>query len=377
MKLLIAGSYRGGYRTVIDGLATVLTQQGIDINVLGTHYDGSQLDVPYDWMVSNWEYMLVQRNAIQRHMVHEQVLLVGDIPNLLPVLKNLEWKPACLFPVESDPLHQAWVTGLAECQCFTFTRFGEEQCRLADLSVVRIGIGLDPFWSPDTRELAREILGLPVDQPIILTVSDNQFRKGLPIGLKAISELPFGCIYVVVTTPGEWDLMELAERYRIQGEVIILDSRTIGHRILREYYRAADLLLSTSMAEGIGFPLYEAQACGTPVVAVRSTSVSEAVRYGELVEPSQTIVSTFGNTRHYLADSREIAKAIVRTIGQKTIRPLSVKFDSWEVPAQRLWEALQNDRHRYAGEGQYSDDHRGNTVTEEEHVREVPSYSHV
>src|SRR3990167_2729199 len=220
MKIVLAGSYRGGYRTIIDGLATEMSRRGIDANVLGVHYRGNQLDVPYDLLPSYWEYMPVQLKAIHKHDPHDIELLIGDIPILLSVLKMFDWSPDCLFPIEGSPLHQSWANGMSKCRCFTFSKFGYDECKLSGLDAKYIGIGTSNFWSPASVEIARDVLSLPEGMPVFLTVADNHDRKALWLSLKAISLLQRKFIYVIITNAsGGVDLHELAVRWGVANKV--------------------------------------------------------------------------------------------------------------------------------------------------------------
>ena len=54
----------------------------------------------------------------------------------------------------------------------------------------------------------------------------------------------------------------------------------IDAETLAAYYTASDVLLATSMGEGFGIPVVEAQACGTPVIVTRFSAQPELVGAG-------------------------------------------------------------------------------------------------
>jgi glycosyltransferase involved in cell wall biosynthesis len=49
---------------------------------------------------------------------------------------------------------------------------------------------------------------------------------------------------------------------------------------LASFYRSADVLLATSMGEGFGIPVVEAQGCGTPVIVSDFSAQPELVGAG-------------------------------------------------------------------------------------------------
>lgn len=60
-----------------------------------------------------------------------------------------------------------------------------------------------------------------------------------------------------------------------QARENIVFTGKVAHEDLPAFYKAADLLVYPSFAEGFGLPIVEAMACGTPVVTSTTTSMPE------------------------------------------------------------------------------------------------------
>jgi len=85
----------------------------------------------------------------------------------------------------------------------------------------------------------------------------------------------------------------------------------------------ADGLLYPSLYEGFGFPVVEAQRCGTPVLCADSSSLPEVAGAGALLVDA--------------TDTKALAAAIERLAGDKVLRSRLV--DAGQVNAQRFtWE---------------------------------------
>ncbi len=153
------------------------------------------------------------------------------------------------------------------------------------IGVVPCGVNLGLFHPMDKSE-ARQRLGFPQDQAIVLYVGRFAPLKGIRRLLEAVT-----CIerckrprLVIVggdgeQTPESGRLLDLARERGIQDRV------TFAGRIEQEnlplHYNAADLLVVPSYYESFGLVALESLACGTPVVATPVGAMKSLLREGE------------------------------------------------------------------------------------------------
>jgi glycosyltransferase involved in cell wall biosynthesis len=122
---------------------------------------------------------------------------------------------------------------------------------------------------PEARSTLRARLGLPPDEPVALFVGRLERRKGLDLLLEAWAELrrrrgyPLGAPRLLIAGPGnlrpwlsEASTRDLGDRIAFLGE----------RQDVADLYRAADLFVFPSRAEGCPNALLEAMASALPVV---------------------------------------------------------------------------------------------------------------
>jgi len=126
---------------------------------------------------------------------------------------------------------------------------------------------------------AREQLGLPRDDLIILMVSALEPGKRVEIGIEAVSQIPGA--HLVVAGDG-----------RLRQSIDALAASLMPGRFTRislptermpSLYRSADVFLHLSKEESFGNVFIEAMACGVPVVAHDSDRVRWIVGDGEFL----------------------------------------------------------------------------------------------
>lgn len=127
----------------------------------------------------------------------------------------------------------------------------------------------------------RQDLGLPKNGSIIFFSSRIAPEKDVDALLRATAVLvnEGRNVWLVNLSGGYMELRSEAEGYKIQDRVIArppVDPR--GELVA--YYQAADLCVQASRAEGLGFSVLEALACGIPVVAADVGGLRETTLEG-------------------------------------------------------------------------------------------------
>ena len=110
---------------------------------------------------------------------------------------------------------------------------------------------------------------------------------------KAGKESDF-CLVLVGEGPEEKHLRKLAARLDLEGEIYF--AGRVPNEEVKNYCRASDLFLFSSLSETQGIVLLEAMAVGTPVLAVRATGVSDIVVNGMSGFMTDVSETAFGET---------------------------------------------------------------------------------
>lgn len=182
------------------------------------------------------------------------------------------------------------------------------------ITTVPCGVDLRVFH-PESRIEARQRLGLPQDKRIILQVGPLVPGKGIDNVLRAVSILAryseFNDLMVLVAggpaeEPDRRACAELDRLMRLSEELEIRD-RTIftGQKkpeVLRYYYSAGDMFVSTPWYEPYGMTALEAMACGTPVIGADVGGIRYSVERGNtgLLVPPETPEALAGAIRFLL-----------------------------------------------------------------------------
>lgn len=174
----------------------------------------------------------------------------------------------------------------------------------ADPTRIRvITCGFDPmeFWAIN-KVRARLTLGLPPDEPLILQLGRMVPRKGIDNVIYGFAELvkqqvtPVRLLIVggEADSPDPQQTPEIGRLQAIAAELGVASQVTFvgrkGRDVLKYYYSAADVFVTTPWYEPFGITPIEAMACGTPVIGADVGGIKFTVKDGEtgyLVPPNQ------------------------------------------------------------------------------------------
>jgi glycosyltransferase involved in cell wall biosynthesis len=172
----------------------------------------------------------------------------------------------------------------------------------AQVTVIPLGLAAHFRVLPyaDLR-ITAERFDLP-DGPKAIHVGDCFERKNIEALLIAIHHLKIHLVKVGGTFSE--DQQKLIQDFGLESQITHLHG--VESEDLVALYNLADLCIFPSWLEGFGFPVLEAMACGTPVVASNRSSIPELVgEAGLLVDP---------------ADAEEFVAQSLRILGDQSLR---------------------------------------------------------
>ena len=306
-----------GYANIARHLCTQLSEMGEEIIVLGLGYSGQEHNHPFTVVPAQMGNIAQMIGQLKINNVHIEAIIVAlDIPlqeMLLDRLQALDTIPYIgLFPLEAGPLCMTWAMNLLRMdERLIMSEFGQQELEQAGVSSHVIPIGVDAdVWRvphPEEREQLRKGLGIEEDQILVLTVADNQERKNISRSMEIFAEFAKdrNAIYWMVTRPKSpvgWKLEDYAMELGIMDRFSIWE-RGMPQKQLWSLYAAADMMLLTSKAEGLGMPVLEAMSTRLPVIGTKCAAIEEHLKEGRgmLIEPDYVMRDPWGNSRRYFA----------------------------------------------------------------------------
>jgi phosphoheptose isomerase len=321
-----------------------------------------------NWCRTQVAYDLIHANFWMSALVAANVKQALGIPfvvtfHALGRVRRLYQGTADHFPDErfavEDRVVQEADRVIAECP-----QDREDLLRLYNANPERISVipcGFDPneLWAID-KIRARLTLGLPPDEFIVLQLGRMVPRKGVDNVIRAFACLQKQCskpIRLLIVggeadqpdpqlTPEIGRLQAIAQELGIASQLTFLGRR--GREVLKYFYSAADVFVTTPWYEPFGITPIESMACGTPVIGANVGGIKFTVKEGEtgyLVPPNEPEI--LADRLLYLLNHPQL----MSLLGQQAIRR-SQEYFTWQkvtTAVAAVYEEVLHDSHIFAG----------------------------
>lgn len=197
------------------------------------------------------------------------------------------------------------------------------------ITIVPCGFNPSEFYAIE-KNAARQRLGLDPNQTVLLQLGRMVPRKGVDNVIRAMGMLKNInniCLLVVGgesesadpdLTPEIGRLQKLALKEKVSDKVIFTGKKC--RDVLKYYYAAADIFITTPWYEPFGITPLEAMACGTPVIGANVGGIKFSVADGKtglLVPPHDPAslaekIELLVNDQELLATMKENAEKRVK-----------------------------------------------------------------
>jgi len=322
--------------------------------------------LPYDLVHANFWLSGIAAAALKRERSIPFVVTFHALGRIRRIFQQSDdGFPDARFEAE-DEIIQSADRIIAECpqdinDLLTYYRANPEK-----ISMVPCGFDPLEFW-PVGKWDARQKLGLMPDEFVILQLGRIVPRKGIDNVVRGLSclihthQIPARLLIVggesedpdPRKTPEIGRLLGIAREEGVFDQVEFVGRRS--REVLKFYYGAADVFVTTPWYEPFGITPLEAMACGTPVIGARVGGIQFSVVDGEtgyLIPPHDP--KSLGERLAYLYSHAKIREKMGRMgtrrvnkqfTWKKVATSLSKIYDEVVLSHRRATRTLhQNDR---------------------------------
>lgn len=302
------------------------------------------------------QYRLIHANFFMSAKVAEDLKRILHIPyvvtfHALGYVRKIHQRDRDKFPLERLAIEEHIMRTadriIAECPQDKDDMVSFYAAVPDKITIIPCGFNLQEFYPVD-QSLARMVLNLDPGEKILLQLGRMVPRKGVDNVIKALGRLPppdknIRLIIVggaseqpdPVKEPEMARLIQIAKEEEVSSRIIFAGQKK--RDMLKYYYAAADVFITTPWYEPFGITPLEAMACGTPVIGSGVGGIKYSVLHGKtgyLVPPKEP-AQLAETIRHFLDRPAEIAE-----MGKNAIRHVSNHF-TWNQIALSIHRTYQ------------------------------------
>jgi glycosyltransferase involved in cell wall biosynthesis len=320
-------------------------------------------NMKYFMRKENLRYKLIHANFFMSGLVASKIKKAFDVPfvitfHALGLVRKIHQKDMDKFPEKRIDIERMLVKEadriIAECP-----QDKEDLIRLYNacpekIKIVPCGFSNKEFF-PIDKSYARKYLNLPPDKKIVLQLGRMVPRKGVDNVIRAMAEIKEKESFLLVIVGGEHEdpdpslspelarLQKLAAECGIESSVFFTGRKQ--REILKYYYAAADIFLTTPWYEPFGITPLEAMACGTPVIGANVGGIKYTVEDGEtgLLVPPHAPTALAKKIEQLITDEE-----LLRTMQINSLRRVKTHF-TWAgvaVSCDRLYQQVVHEKQK-------------------------------
>ena len=302
-------------------------------------------------------YDLAHANFFMSALVAMELKEIMDIPyvvtyHALGHVRRIYQKDQDKFPAERLDIEQETAERadriIAECPQDKEDLMTLYRADPSKITVVPCGFCPSEFY-PVNRSFARSVLGLIQQENILLQLGRMVPRKGVDNVIEALtylnshkrktrllivggeSEIPDARL-----CPEIGRLQKLAEDKGVSPFVTFTGRK--DRNLLRYYYSAADIFITTPWYEPFGITPLESMACGTPVIGANVGGIKFSVKHGETgyLIPPKNPRALASRIDHLLSDS-----SLIKKMQSKALKRVHHLF-TWAKIADTMASVYEN-----------------------------------
>lgn len=292
----------------------------------------------------NLQYDLVHANFWTSGMVACQLKIIENIPFVLTfhglgAIRKIYQQEVDKFSeirtkIEAEISKYADQI-IAECPQDRHDLINYYQATENKITIIPCGFSKEEFY-PVNKNYARKLLHLDPEENVILQLGRITPRKGIDNVISALAQLNRKNVPTrLLIVGGEWNKSSSPELKRLEmlanhEEVDLLVDFVgrIDRELLKYYYSAADIFITTPWYEPFGITPLEAMACGTPVIGSNVGGVKYLVVDGKtgFLVPSKDPNALAQKIEELLSD-----KQLMFDMGAEAIKRVNSEFTCTHV----------------------------------------------
>ena len=312
-------------------------------------------------------YDLMHANFFMSGLVASNIKTQTNIPyvitfHALGLVRLAHQKEMDKFPVERFDIERMIVKDadvvIAECPQDRDDLINYYNADRLKITIVPCGFNPNEFYRID-KKIARAKLGLKQDEIILLQLGRMVPRKGVETVIRSLSKINASIKNIrLLVVGGESDEPDEAITPEIGRLKKIAEEENVAHcvtftgrrnrNVLRYFYAAADVFITTPWYEPFGITPLEAMACGTPVIGSNVGGIKYSVKDGEsgfLVPPKDS---------NALAEKIEtlVTNDVLLTAMKRNAVKRVNKYFTWSSVAEavhNLYEQFASKQTKHAG----------------------------